>query len=40
MTLRKLSHKMKGNIYKACVRSGMLYGSETWPVKKEDTSKL
>ena len=25
--------KMKGKIYKACVRSVMVYGAETWNVK-------
>ena len=27
---RKFSLKMKGRIYHSCVRSAMLYGSETW----------
>ena len=31
---------MKGKLYAACVRSGMLYGSETWPVKEEDVCRL
>ena len=31
---------MKGSIYKACVRSIMLYGNETWPVKRKDTCRL
>ena len=39
LTSRVFSHQMKGNIYKACVRSAMLYGSETWPVKIEDTDR-
>ena len=34
LTLRVYSHKMKGNIHKACV---MFYGSEIWAVKMEDT---
>ena len=34
------SHRMKGKLYIACVRSGMLYGSETWPVKEEDACRL
>ena len=33
LTSRVFSHKMKGKLYAACVRSGMLYGSETSPVK-------
>ena len=40
LTSRVFSHKMKGNIYKACVSGAMLYGSETWPVKREDTCRL
>ena len=39
-TSRVFLHKMKGNIYKACVRSAMLYGSETWPAKREGTCRL
>ena len=27
---RELSVKMKGRMYRSCVRNGMLYGSETW----------
>ena len=30
----------KDRLYSACVRSVMLYGSETWPVKEEDVIKL
>ena len=30
----------KGKIYQACVRSVMLYGCETWPVKEEDMKRL
>ena len=40
LTSRVFSHKMKGNIYKACVSSAMLDRSETWPVKIEDTCRL
>ena len=29
-------YRLKGKLSAACVRSGMLYGSETWPVKEED----
>ena len=28
--------RLKGKLYVACVRSVMLYGSETWVIKKED----
>ena len=31
---------MKGKIYKACVQSVMMYGSETWAMKVEDTQKF
>ena len=27
---KRFSLKMKGMIYRSCVRSAMLYGSETW----------
>ena len=30
----------KGKVFQACVRSVMLYGSETWPVKEEDIKRL
>ena len=26
---------MRGRLYSSCVRSSMLHGSETWPVRKE-----
>ena len=31
---RKFSLKMKGRIYQSCVRLVMLYGSETWCLRK------
>ena len=31
---------MNGKIYKACVQSVMIYGSETWAMKVEYTQKL
>ena len=34
------SLKMKGQVYSACVRSGMTYGSETWALKVEHEEKL
>ena len=40
LTLRGASHKLKGKIYNSCVRSAMVYGSETWPMKKEDLNRL
>ena len=35
LTLRGLSHLTKDKLYASCVRSVMLYGSETWAVKAE-----
>ena len=40
LTSRIFSHKVKGRLYTACVRSAMLYGSETWPLKQEDIDRL
>jgi hypothetical protein len=40
LTLRGASLKLKGKIYKVCVRSAMTYGSETWPMKVEDMNRL
>jgi hypothetical protein len=31
---------IKGRLYNACVRSVLLYGSETWPLRTEDVRKL
>ena len=31
---------MKGRVFEACVRSVVLYGSETWAVKEEDLTRL
>ena len=31
---------MRGRLYSSCVRSCMLYGSETWPVRKENVVAL
>ena len=36
LTSRALSLVIKGKIYSACVRSVILYGAETWPVKVDD----
>lgn len=36
LTLRGPSLHFKGKLYSACVRSVMLYGSETWAIKRED----
>ena len=40
LTAKKVALKVKGKIYVSCVRSCMLYGSETWAVKEEQVSKL
>ena len=32
---RRFSLKMKGKIYKSCVRSAMLYGSEEWCLREK-----
>jgi hypothetical protein len=36
LTLRGASLKMKGKIYSTCVRTSMVYGSETWAIKVDD----
>ena len=40
LTSRVFLHKMKGKLYSACVRSVMLYGSKTWPLKESDISRI
>ena len=40
LTRRGASFKMKGKIYRICVQSVMIYGSETWPMKVEDMNRL
>jgi hypothetical protein len=40
LTLRGMSLRMKGKIYRACVQSVMVYGSETWALKVTDTQQL
>ena len=37
---RRFPLKMKGRIYRSCVRSAMLYGSETWCLKENEMSIL
>ena len=32
--------KVKGTVYKSCVRSVITYASETWPMKKSDENML
>lgn len=40
LTSRGASLRTKGRIYTACVRSAMVYGSETWAMKVEDLHRL
>ena len=40
LTTKAISLKVKGELYAACVRSVMLYGSETWPIKVEESQRL
>ena len=40
LTDKHTSMTVRGQVYDACVRSAMLYGSETWPVKVEDENKI
>ena len=40
LTKRVFSHRVKGRLYQACVRSCMMYASETWPLKEEDIQRL
>ena len=37
---RKFSSKMKGRIYQSCVRSAMLYRSETWCLRENEMAIL
>ena len=40
LTSKRPSLKMKGRVYAACVRSCMLYGSETWALRLDHVTKL
>ena len=40
LTARGASLKLKGKIYRACVQSVRIYGSETWPMKVDDMQRL
>ena len=40
LTTKAISLKVKGELYAACVRSVMLYGSETWLIKVEESQRL
>ena len=40
LTSKKVALRLKGKVYGACVRSSMIYGSETWAVNAELEEKL
>ena len=40
LTSKKMALRLKGKVYGACVRSSMIYGSETWAVNAEQEAKL
>ena len=40
LTNKDVSLIMRGRLYSSCVRSCMLHGSETWPVRKENVVAL
>ena len=35
-----MSLKLRGNIYKSCVKNGLCYGAECWALQKKDERKL
>ena len=40
LTKRALSLRVRGRLYVTCVRSAMLYSTETWPALQEDVDRL
>jgi len=40
LTNKDVSLIMRGRLYSSCVRSSILHGSETWPVRKENVVAL
>ena len=36
LTNKDISLTLRGRLYSSCVRSSMLHGSETWPIRKEN----
>ena len=40
LTNKGISLRARGHAYNACIRSILLYASETWPVKSEDINRL
>ena len=37
---RRASLKLKGKVYRTCVQSVLVYGSESWAMKAEDIQRL
>ena len=37
---KKISARVKGKVYKTVVRPAMMYGGETWPIKKAQGQRL
>ena len=40
LTNKDVSLIIRGRLYSSCVQSGMLHGSKTWPVRKENVVAL
>ena len=40
LTSRGASLKVKGQVYRACVQTVLVYSSETWPMKAEDLQRM
>ena len=40
LTSKKVALRLKGKVYGACVRSSMIYGSETWAMNAEQEAEL
>ena len=38
--IKRILEKLKGKVYATCVRSCLMHGSETWPMKVEHELKL
>ena len=40
LTNKGISLRLRGHAYNACIRSILLYASETWPAKADDINRL
>jgi len=40
LTSKDISLTVRGRLHSSCVRSSMLHGCETWPVRKENEAAL